>query len=269
VLVAACMLAARFACATGQPPEPEPPPGCAAGERGPAYDYLVLIIDDVGNSRARGLRAISLPGNITYAVMPFTPFGEELALAAQQAGREVMLHAPMSTLEGSPLGEGGLTPELSREQFRQRLNAALEDVPNIRGVNNHMGSQLTQLRPQMAWLMQELRLRDLYFVDSRTSDLTVAATVAGEFRVPHLSRQVFLDNERNAVDIAARFEELVARAQEEGIAVGIGHPYGVTIDYLGEVLPTLEERGLRTLFVSQAIEKQGAQSRTSIPCSAM
>lgn len=220
----------------------------------------------MGNHRSRGHAALELPGELTYAIMPFTPHGRELAEAARATGKEVMLHAPMSTVDGLRLDPGGLTAELSREEFRASLVAALDDVPGVRGVNNHMGSDLTQRRRQMAWLMQELRWRDLYFVDSRTSDKTVAATVAAEFRVPHLSRQVFLDNDASLEAIDERFGVLTAKAREEGIAVAIGHPYRETIEYLQATLPTLEEKGFRLASVSQALAMGEAETEAGAGC---
>ncbi|GAB5452229.1 MAG: divergent polysaccharide deacetylase family protein [Halioglobus sp.] len=219
-----------------------------------SYDKLVIIIDDLGHNLHSGRKALALPGKITYAVIPFTPHGKKLARTAEAVGKEVMVHAPMATQDGAPLGVGGLTADLSREEFRTLLLAAIEEFPQARGINNHMGSDLTERRRQMAWTMQELRWRDLYFVDSRTSENTVAATVAKEFRVPNLSRQVFLDNNPNRADIEARFEELLTKVRERGIAVGIGHPYPETIDYLREALPQLEDQGIRLAFVSEAID---------------
>ena len=215
---------------------------------------IAIIIDDMGHHLQRGTDALALPGRLTYAVIPFTAHSQRLASAAQSRGKEVMLHAPMSTLNGTPLGRNGLTADLSREEFLRNLRMALAAVPQAEGVNNHMGSDLTQRRQQMAWLMQELRWRDLYFVDSRTSDKTVAAVVATEFNVPQLSRQVFLDNEANADAIAQRFAVLVKRAREEGLGVAIGHPYRATINYLQQALPELEAQGIRTVYVSEAIE---------------
>lgn len=239
---------------------------------------LVLIIDDMGNQLRRGERALQLPGRITFAVIPYTPFAAQLAAKAQASGKEVMLHAPMSSLYDLPLGKGGLTTEHSKAEFRRTLAAALAEIPQAKGVNNHMGSELTQRRQQMGWLMQELRSRDLYFVDSRTSDKTVAATVAAEFNVPHLSRQVFLDNERMPEAIDARFGELLARLERESVAVGIGHPYPETISYLEQALPQLEARGIELVFVSEILPPQATPgqvdvtapySLTSTPCSAI
>lgn len=214
---------------------------------------LVIIIDDMGHNLARGRAALALPGKLNFAVIPYTPHGVELAELAHSRGKEVLLHAPMSTVDNDPLSRGGLTPDMDREVFRTTLAGALEDVPHVKGINNHMGSDLTQRRLQMAWLMQELRWRELYFVDSRTSENTVAATVAAEFNVPHVSRHVFLDNDRNPEAIEERFQTLLRQAQRNGLAVAIGHPYPETIDYLREELLTVHDRGFRPVFVSEVV----------------
>lgn len=220
----------------------------------PAADKrIVIIIDDMGHSLQRGRAALKLPGKLNYAVIPYTRHGVALAEQAFAAGKEVLLHAPMSTVDNEPLGRGGLTPDLDRESFRATLDGALAQVPHAQGINNHMGSDLTQRRPQMAWLMQELRWRELYFVDSRTSEYTVAATVAQEFNVPHVSRNVFLDNDRDPALIDERFRELLAQAEREGLAVAIGHPYPETIAYLSEELLKVRDRGFRPVFVSEVV----------------
>lgn len=215
---------------------------------------IVIIIDDVGHNLKRGRAAVDLPGKLNFAVIPYTPHGVELAERAHKSGKEVLLHAPMSTLGNDPLSRGGLTAEMDRDEFRTTLAGALEQVPYIKGVNNHMGSDLTERRQQMAWVMQELRWRELYFVDSRTSENTVAAQVAKEFNVPNLSRDVFLDNDRSPEQIDERFQALLARAERDGLAIAIGHPYAETIAYLEEELLTVHDRGFRPVFVSEVVE---------------
>ncbi len=245
-------LPATPASATGHPTSgtcgalPQPQPGASGGR-------LVIIIDDMGNNLRHGLSALALPGKLNYAVIPFTPFAARLADTAVEAGKEILLHVPMSTVEDLPLEPGALTSDLSRDAFRETLQNALASLPQARGLNNHMGSDLTQRRRQMAWLMQELRARDLYFVDSRTTDKTIAATVAGEFSVPHLSRQVFLDNERTLEAIDARFRDVLALIHESGFAVAIGHPYPETIGYLRAALPLVMRAGIELAYVSEVV----------------
>ena len=116
--------------------------------------------------------------------------------------------------------------------------------------------------------MQTLLRRDLYFVDSRTNAATVAAQTAADFRVPHLSRAVFLDNEIEAGAIGAQFERLVALAERDGVAVGIGHPYPATAEFLSTALPTLRCRGIELALVSEVLARQsGQEDAADIPAS--
>lgn len=214
---------------------------------------LVIIIDDLGHRLAEGEATIKLPGRLSVAVLPHTTHGRHLAQQAHRAGKEVLLHAPMTALDQRPLGPGALTTELSEAEFRATLQRALAGVPHVVGVNNHMGSELTRQRKQMQWLMTMLAEQNLYFVDSRTDKGTVAAMVAAETGLPHLSRQVFLDNIPTREAIAERFSVLVEHDRQEGVGIAIGHPYPETIAYLREVLPTLESQGLRLATVSDVL----------------
>jgi polysaccharide deacetylase 2 family uncharacterized protein YibQ len=207
----------------------------------------------VGYRLAPGQAVIALPGKLTLSVLPYTPHGRRLAQAAFEAGKEVMLHAPMSSLRGVPLGRGGLTRRLPEAEFRATLDATLDQLPHVRGINNHMGSDLTQRERQMGWVMSVLRERGLYFIDSRTTALTVAAGTAERYAVPHLSRKVFLDNERDAEAIDRSFRRLLREVEREGLAVGIGHPHPETIAYLRAELPKLACRGIELALVSEVL----------------
>jgi polysaccharide deacetylase 2 family uncharacterized protein YibQ len=227
---------------------------------------LVIIIDDIGHHLLPGKAAVDLPWKLNIAVLPYTPHGKRLAERAHRAGKEVMLHAPMSTIGSIPLGRGGLTHELEEQEFRQTLADNLLQIPHVRGINNHMGSDLTQRRIQMGWVMDELLKRDLYFVDSRTSHESVAANTAEHYGVPNLSRQIFLDNERNAPAIEQKLNEVMDIASKQGMAVAIGHPYPETIRSLKAMLPQLEGRGIRLVYVSEIFPANaGNYSLTSTP----
>ena len=220
---------------------------------------LVIIIDDLGNRLVEGEATINLPGRLSVAVLPHTTHGRYLAREAHRIGKEVLLHAPMSALDQRPLGPGALTGELTEAEFRDTLTQALAGVPHVVGVNNHMGSELTGQRQQMQWLMTLLAEQDLYFVDSRTNKDTVAAQVAAELGLPHLSRQIFLDNVPTREAIAEQFAVLVELARRDGVGIAIGHPYPETIAYLQEILPTLKNQGLRLATVSEALAATSAQ----------
>jgi polysaccharide deacetylase 2 family uncharacterized protein YibQ len=209
---------------------------------------ISIIIDDIGYRRADDRRALELPGPVALAILPHSPHAAEMSALAAGRGKEVLLHLPMEPAESSMrdfLGPGALFLDMSREDFVSTLAADLESVPHATGVNNHMGSLLTRHAGRMEWLMDALRLHGKFYVDSMTSNLSVAGEVATRYRVPHLRRDVFLDNRQNTGDIRAQFRRLIDVARRRGRALAIGHPRPETLAVLEEELPLLARYGVR------------------------
>ncbi len=220
----------------------------------PDRAVISIIIDDLGNVRSEGLRALELRGALTYSFLPHTPFAARLARLASVLGKEVMLHLPMEAAFPRRLGPGGLTLAMDREALRRTLFASLAAVPNARGVNNHMGSALTREPAHMGWLMDALSQHgELYFVDSRTTSDSVAMGTASRTGVPATARDVFLDHDREPDAVAAQLRTLYARARASGSALGIAHPYPETMAVLEHELARLSRRGVELVPVSRLI----------------
>ena len=131
---------------------------------------LAIIIDDLGYNQQRGIRAINLPGAITYSVIQEGDHATTLARYAHQTGKEVMVHLPMENTNNQPLGTMGLTSISQASDIEAVLSDAVQRVPHATGLNNHMGSSLTRQPQVMAWLMRAIKKHGYYFVDSRTTD---------------------------------------------------------------------------------------------------
>lgn len=225
---------------------------------------VVIIIDDMGDNLVRGRAALELPGPITYAILPHSPFGPRLSRAAAERGKDVILHAPMENTHDRPLGPGALTQELSQPEFVQVLRGNLDSVPHVQGLNNHMGSLLTTLRPQMDWVMDEAQRRKLFFVDSGTTSDSVAWRAARAAGIPYLRRDIFLDHEQTPAFVHQQFQKTLRIAKERGWAVAIGHPYPVTVDYLAGALPLMDEMGIRLVSASALLMEQAEQQRLKL-----
>lgn len=232
----------------------------AAAQNQPGQNFqqgkLVIIIDDIGNHYQLGMRALELPGKLSYAFLPKTPQASRLAKVAANMGaeKEVLLHMPMEAIGEQILGPAGLYNHLSREEFGKRIDLALREIPNAVGLSNHMGSYLTQQSDKMDWVMAELSHRELYFLDSRTAGASSARQAANEYRVPYIARDHFLDHHRDTETIRSMFERAVANARRSGMAVLIGHPYRSTLSFLEAQLPGIESQGIQLVTVSEAIK---------------
>ncbi len=222
----------------------------ASAEAAPA-PVITLIIDDLGYNRYWGERVIRIDAPITCAVLPHSPHSKHLARLAHGMGKEVILHAPMANTRGRPLGPGAMTEQMSELELLSKLLWNLAAVPYARGINNHMGSLLTQREQPMRWVMRELRRNDLFFVDSRTTGDSVAPELALEERVPHAVRDVFLDHERDETKIGRAFEKTIRIAREKGRAVAIGHPHPETVQFLEANVHRLRDMGISIIPASQ------------------
>lgn len=218
--------------------------------KGDVPPTIAIIIDDMGHNLHEGERLANLDQPLTLAFLPYRPHTNALARLAHSRDKEIMLHAPMANTRNFGLGAGGLTSDMDEQSLTTTLRRALQSIPYVQGVNNHMGSLLTQQLRPMDWVMKELYRYPVYFVDSRTIASSVAGNVAEAYQIPTMTRDVFLDHEQTEEFVDHQFKELIRRAKENGSAVGIGHPHTVTVDYLEKHLPLLDEQGIAIATVS-------------------
>jgi len=231
--------------------EPAPPehPSTVSGSR------LAIIIDDLGADMASaGAIFSSLPYPLTLSILPNHAHSADIAEQARSRGYEVMLHLPMQSIgnvapEPQELREGMSPAEVSRS-----LAEMLESVPHAAGVNNHQGSLVTSDARLMAELMPQLRQRNLFFIDSRTSSATVAYHAAQRAHVRSSYRNVpFLDDVRDVPAIRKQLELAIRDAREKGEGIAIGHPHPETLRALAELLPQAEARGVHLVHVSDLV----------------
>jgi polysaccharide deacetylase 2 family uncharacterized protein YibQ len=228
-------------------PRPQPPPN--------ARGRLAILLDDAGQSRELLDAATALPKPVAVSVLPFLPHSSHVAVEFHRAGHEVWLHLPMEPV-GYPKndpGPGALLVSMTESEIRTAVHTAVNNVPHLVGMNNHMGSKATADLRVMTWVMQELKGRGLFFIDSRTTRDTVAEDAARAQGVRANRRRVFLDNERTRVAIRRQLDEAIYRARLEGEAIAIGHVAKTTIQVLAEEIPRLRRRGADLVAPSRLV----------------
>ncbi|HUK14513.1 MAG TPA: divergent polysaccharide deacetylase family protein [Thermoanaerobaculaceae bacterium] len=218
-----------------------PTPAPAATPRAVAASRLAIVLDDAGGSLEAVREIAKLPPAVAVAVLPNAAHSREVAAALGGLGREVLLHMPMEPLanHGAGPGEGAIDVGQGPAEIEARLRKGLEVVAGARGVNNHMGSRATADVSTMRPVMQVLRARGLYFLDSRTTAETVAESEAHRDGVPALHRDVFLDVVAEEDAVRQALDQAIGRARATGSAVAIGHVHALTLDLLLRELPHL------------------------------
>lgn len=210
---------------------------------------LAIIVDDGGNQMdlTKRVAALSLP--LTWAILPDTRHAVETARLADSKQIPCLVHLPMQALsdqDGSKeyvVGRG-----MTSEQIKANTTKALDLLPNAIGLNNHRGSLATSSGEIMEPVIAVLKERGLMFIDSRTSDKSVAYDVAVANGVPSMKNRGFLDGSPEKSEIEKRFNEVTSLAEKRGSAIVICHFRPTTVSYL-ELL-TLKRETLPVCLVT-------------------
>ena len=204
---------------------------------------ISIIVDDVGLSKKYVDQLVKISPNITFAIMPKRPHSVYAAKKAGEYGIDVLLHQPMepkasSGYNADDAGEGVLMVGQPKDLIIAQLNANLASVPNVIGVNNHMGSKFTENEELMRLVMLNLKNKGLFWVDSLTTPNSMGYSLAKEEGVKVARRDVFLDNKKKGKSyVVSQLKKLISKAEKNGYAIGICHPYPQTIQALSEEIP--------------------------------
>ena len=219
--------------------------------------HLSIVIDDLGRSVETIDRLGKLGVPLSYAVLPFETRTSEVVQRLSESRREILCHLPMQASKGNNPGPGALILGMTPRQLARATREAVSRVPGAVGVNNHMGSGLTQDESSMVAILEVLRDEELFFLDSRTIADTVGFDVARSLGIATAERQVFLDTDPGIEAVRFQFARLRQLAAEKGAAIAIGHPYPSTLQVLEEEIPISLSRGFNFVPVSFLLERTG------------
>jgi polysaccharide deacetylase 2 family uncharacterized protein YibQ len=215
---------------------------------------VAIIIDDLGYDEKVASKFLMLDGVMSFSVLPHSPFQKEIATTIHHSGKDVLVHLPMEPIEYPEVdpGVGALLCSMTPDELLDQLQKDLDTVPFAVGVNNHMGSKLTQDPARMRQIFTILKKRNLFFVDSLTSPRSCCQHSASLLKLRFLQRHVFLDHVQDQNAIRFQIKRLIGMARKHGKAIGIGHPYPITWEVLSKELPDIKNK-VELVRVSQLV----------------
>ncbi|WP_306016267.1 divergent polysaccharide deacetylase family protein [Oceanicaulis sp. MMSF_3324] len=212
---------------------------------------LAVIIDDVGLDVEVARQLMALEAPVTLSILPYAEAAPTLAAEALASGREVFLHLPMEPVGVEDPGPYALTEFQSAEEMASRIRWAFSRVPGASGFNNHMGSRLTSDQRAMDAVFAATQWPEsMIFVDSLTHPRSQAAHSAQSAGLRALTRDVFLDHERDEAAVSDQLNRALALAIQNGQAIAIGHPRPETLSVLADLSRRAEAVGVELVTVS-------------------
>jgi hypothetical protein len=214
----------------------------------PKGRILSIIVDDFGNYKGKLLEgfAKSNPA-VCFAIMPQTPYATEAMEIAKKYGHESIIHIPMEPINyprENP-GDHALFIQHSASEINRRVERFINQLPDCIGVNNHMGSLATSDEATMTALMHTIKKHNLIFIDSRTTNTSVAYQIAQRNQIKALKRDVFLDEpDISNATLDKKIEDCIALSQTKNYVVTIMHCHTAKhLDYLNQFIAKAKANG--------------------------
>jgi len=222
---------------------------------------IAVVIDDMGDNVRRTRDISSLRAPLTASFLTYPPHIERQVSRSRQAGHEIMVHVPMQPKSNINMTADILTVDMSPADIRRNFIHMLARFHDIKGINNHMGSRLTEDNARMDEIMKVLKERGLFFLDSKTTPHSVGDITAKRHGVDYVTRNVFLDNDNNLEYILGQLARAEKIARKNGYAIAIGHPKSQTYEALKKWLPTLAEKDIKLVHLSHIVSVLNGQGR--------
>lgn len=217
---------------------------------------MAVVIDDLGiKSIDLARRLCNIERGLTLAILPFQSKTGEIVNLANKTGTAYILHMPMEpkSSETDP-GRGSILSGDTAETIIRKLDRAFREVPGSNGINNHMGSKVTEEERVMEHVISYLRDHGGFFLDSQTSRVSVGYDLAQKMGVRGAKISGYIDVEDNTEAIEKRLDTLTEYALKNGSAIILGHDRPNTVTVLERKLPELEKKGIRFVTLTELLQ---------------
>jgi len=228
--------------------------------------HIAIVIDDLGLDENVSKQLALVDGPLTLSFLPYAEGLPQQTKMLRNIGHEIMVHLPMEPKNtNADPGPNALLSTVDYDEFERRVLWNLNRFDGFVGINNHMGSALTENPGLMVRVMVQLRKKGYLFLDSLTSPNSVGASAAIATGVPYIERDIFLDNDRDISAILAQLAQTERIARQRGYAIAIGHPYEETMKALQFWSAKLDKNTFSLVPISQLVAaKQNNEGRTII-----
>ncbi len=224
---------------------------------------VAFVIDDWGYSLNNIDALFQIDRPVTLAILPHLRYSKEISDRAKKQGQryDVILHLPLESKSGKSAERDTIRRNMEKNRVLSILDDDIESVSGIIGVSNHQGSKATENKEIMKIILDELKKRDLFFLDSRTTSFSVCGNISKKIGLNYAERDIFLDlvqrkdeNQYRAY-IKRQIRELMAIAKSRGSAIAIGHDKKLTLEVIKESILDIEKENIKIVPLKKLVGK--------------
>ncbi|QBG46237.1 divergent polysaccharide deacetylase family protein [Verrucomicrobia bacterium S94] len=186
---------------------------------------IFLVIDDAGLALHETQQFLDIPIPMTIAVLPHQKQTKQVCIAiGRDRRKEIILHQPMEAYNSDKNpGVGAILNTTPPSEVRKILNQNIGSVHGAVGMNNHMGSRVTENPELVREVLRFCKAHDMFFLDSKTAYNSQVPRVARDNGMHVEQRHVFLDINHDRAYIRRMWGSAVKKAKANGYVIVIAH----------------------------------------------
>ncbi len=216
---------------------------------------IAFIVSDLDRSPVKLYRAfMKSPLVFSVALRPDKGEAARVAKEVREEHHEVLLHLPMEP-KGYPRldpGKDAILLDLSRIEIEDRITRCLSAIGPVQAVVSRLGSAALNDPDVMRAVLDELKRRDLPFINSYLAGPTMVEEIGEETGARTLLAGGSIDDDKGtAASVRARVRELTSEAIQRGTLVVMVRPSALVLDILESELPKMKAQGLELVPISR------------------
>ncbi len=216
-----------------------------------------LVLLKVGLDRQSTQQAIeTLPKEISFAFVPYTPDIEYWSFQTQSQGREVLLILPLESVSFDSDKEAPYTllTNIPKEKNLQKLEKILSKINNPVGVVGFMGARFLASRKDLYPILEFLKTKGYLFIDSQASSYSAVEELEKYIKGPFLQSDCIVEEGESKESIKGELRLLEEEAQKKGSALGLIYLSADMLPFLQEWASSLEAKGIVLVPVTSLLE---------------
>jgi len=217
---------------------------------------ISIVVDDFGATSGRLLDGFfGVDKSVCFAIFPGEANSEYTMQRASKQGREVLIHVPMEPI-GYPSnnpGKNAILVQHSEAHIEKLLDSFIAELPDAIGINNHMGSLATTDPEIMQYVMNTLKKHNKAFLDSRTTNVSVAFQTAQKTHLKAYRNDLFLDSPNiSQSTMDDKLNQIIQLASSKKHIIAITHCHNEDkLDYLKRFITRLKKAGFTLVPLSE------------------
>jgi len=216
---------------------------------------IAFIVTDLDRSPIKLYRAfMKSPLLFSVALRPDKGEAARIGKEVRQEHHEVLLHLPMEP-KGYPRvdpGKDAILLDLSRIEIEDRISRCLSAVGPVQGVVSRLGSAALNDPDVMRAVLEDLKRRDLPFIDAHASGPSMVEEIGEETGARTLLVGGSLDDDKGtAASVRARVKEITTAAIQKGSVIVMVRPSALVLDILESELPKIKAQGVELVPISR------------------